>query len=150
MPNHILEQLPSDEEHAKNIAEFEKIFADTLSFLGPEGRQTEKRAFDNLIAFHQNMIAGAVFRNFYDAYEMSGCGQDEIVSRLTYKALNDLSENHSDETEDGVIFLVLSGFDTAFGELMAEWAAEIDDLSSNLDEAESAIAGDLISWYRRD
>ena len=148
--DHILEQIPGDDEHAKNVAEFNKILADTLGLLGPKESQKDKRAIDNLIEFNQRMLSGAVFRNFNDARKMSGYGQDEIVSRLIYKALNDLSEIHSDETEDGVIFLVLSAFYTAFGELIAEWAAEIDNLESDLKEYEDELAEARNIWWRRD
>ena len=147
--DHILEQVPDDEQHARNVAEFNEILADTLDLLGPEESQKDKRAIDNLIEFNQGMLSGAVFRNFNDACKMSGYGQDEIVSRLIYKALNDLSEIHSDETEDGVIFLVLSTFYTAFGELIAEWAAEIDNLEGDLKEYEDEIAEARNSWWRR-
>jgi len=147
--DHILEQTPSDKQHARNVAEFDKILADTFSLLSKNQAQSRREALAELLHSAQKKVASAIYYNYDRAYELSGCHQDELVSRLSYKALNELSELHSDETDDGVIFLVWETFAAAYLQMMHDWAEEIVDLEPSLYNGKEQDVEALMNWYRR-
>lgn len=147
--DHILEQTPGDEQHARNVAEFNKILADTCSLLNKNQAQSRREALAELLHSAQKKVASAIYYNYDRAYELSGCHQDELISRLSYKALNELSELHSDETDDGVIFLVWEAFAAAYLQLMSDWAEEIADLEPSLYDGKEQDTQALMDWYRR-
>ena len=147
--DHILEQIPGDDVHAKNVAEFNKILADTLSFLSETEGKSRRDAFAELLRVAQRQVASAIYYNYERALELSGCHQDDLVSRLSYKALNELSEAHSDETDDGVIFLMWDSFAPAYLQLMYDWAEEINDLQPSLYNQKEQDVEALMNWYRR-
>lgn len=136
MDEHILNRIPTTVNHQANKAEFDALCADIFS------RHPDQR--DALALDRQAMEARLLeaIKSCPAVTEYTMLPDEQIVERLSYKALTEAAEVNVQDDDNGRPFFVFAEFIDAYRDQMERWAIDIDYTEEDPDEV-AAQAGEM-------